>query len=64
MVTILIEMRRLLEGKHLLEEALISMWAHKKVVVIRRWHLLEAGRLLKEIRQTQVIRERKVQLVT
>ena len=55
MVTILIEMRSLLEGRYLLEEALISMWAPKKVVLIRRWHLLEAGRLLKDIRQIQVI---------
>ena len=50
MVTILIEVRRLLQGRRLLETSTISMLAPKKVVLIRGQLLFEARRLLEEIR--------------
>ena len=50
MVTILIEARRLLQGRRLLETGTISMLAPKKVVLIRGQRLFEARRLLEEIR--------------
>ena len=50
MVTILIEVRRLLQGRRLLETGTISMLAPKKVVLIRGQRLFEARRLLEEIR--------------
>ena len=43
-------MQRLLEGKRLLGEALISMWIPKGAALIRGRLLFEARRLLEEIR--------------